>query len=138
MHYFYAVVVSAIKFSTLFKSALAILCSSNRKKYVFLCYLDRGERTYPISYAHTYVVHTFIALSWCGPQLGSPLHSGSKWLKSAKNKFTQSDFTTFPYKSQHILITSIFGLCVRLIFKNLSNHCRHISMTRHFHGVLYI
>ena len=50
-----------------------VFLKKDKNMYFYATYLDRGERTYPISYAHTYVVHTFIALSWCGLQLNLAL-----------------------------------------------------------------
>ena len=58
---------------------------------------------------------------------------GFKWLKSAKNNLTWSDFTNFLCKFLHIQIASISGHSVNFIFKT----CQIVagtSMTHQFHG----
>ena len=68
-------------------------------------------------------------------QSGLAIHSGSKWLKPAENKFTQSDFTSFSKQvtaeSHNFLFRSLHLLCI----KNLSNWCIHrydLSILRFF------
>ena len=44
-------------------------------------------------------------------------HTGFKWLKPAKNKFTPSDFTSFSSKFQHVNVTSVSDHCLLFAFK---------------------
>ena len=48
---------------------------------------------------------------------GSAAHSGSKWLKPAKNKFTQSDFTSFSIQ----IVKSLQEQVWPVIFTNFLN-----------------
>ena len=62
-------------------------------------------------------------------------HSGSKWLKSVKNKFLQSDFTSFSIKVSAYSPNFRFRSLSALHFQNLSNRCRHkydTSISRDF------
>ena len=59
----------------------------------------------------------------------------AQWFQMAKNppknKLTPSDFTVFPYKFLHILITSVSGLCRRFTFK-ICQTVAGTSMIRQF------
>ena len=68
-------------------------------------------------------------VAWPYPRGGVPpflpaaaAHSGSKWLKSAKNKFTCSNLTNFPRKFHQIYINSVSGHWVCFISKNCRRH----------------
>ena len=53
------------------------------------------------------------------------VHSGSKRLKPAENKFTQSDFTSFSLQVSAISHNFRFRSLRPLHIQKLSNHCRH-------------
>ena len=56
---------------------------------------------------------------------GLALHFGSKRLKPAKNKYIQSDFTSFFKQVLAYLHNFCFQSLCALHFQSLSNRCRH-------------
>ena len=68
--------------------------------------------------------------AWQSLSRPAPAHIGFKWLKPAKNKFTQGDLTRF---SMQVFTSSVSGCLLHI--QNLSNRCRHkydLSISRIF------
>ena len=92
--------------------------------------LSRPWRENVSHFLRTYLCSTYIycaLLVWAPAQLGSPLHSGSKWLKSAKNDSLEDcDFTIFFNQVSadgHNFRFLSLNVCVCM--ENLPNCCRH-------------
>ena len=109
------------------------------KKYLMVSILHACLLAWCNIYLPTYtIVYYYTCLrsfnKTAAPRLAVALHSGSKLLKLAENKFTQCDFTSFSMQVSANSHNFRFRLPAFHI-QNLSNRCRHKynqSISRYF------